>query len=118
MKPRPARRARPYAVLLANALRGSKWALPQVLLVGEQVTRGPGCVEVLRVADLRIEDRCVRAAMARLDVGDTQTVRGFLWAKKTERKDVLDLAPSLPAFERLWAHLLDVYGGNIPLWAS
>lgn len=72
--------ARPNdALRLANSIRANRFILPQRLLVGKQITRGPSPVRVLRFGPYQVRDFALRKVILSLSASDLRSVRSYLW---------------------------------------
>lgn len=77
----PAQPAPPnYALRLANAIRSNRFRLPQVDMLGEQVTKGPSPVRLLHFGSYRVRDFALFKVISELEDCDRSEIRRYLWS--------------------------------------
>lgn len=67
------------AYLLAVAIRRNQFVLPQVLLLGEQVTKGPSPVRYLQFDRYEVPDYALKKVISQLSNEEKQYVQQYLW---------------------------------------
>lgn len=107
----PAQRPpRNHALSLANAIRSNRFYLPQVELLGKQVTKGWHHVRVLEFGPYRVRDFALFKVISELEDSDRSEIRRYLWAETPmvrEGDKWIELSPPFPsqteeAFERVF----------------
>lgn len=71
---------RSYPLKLANAMRSSRFGLPQVELLGKQMTPGPSPVRYLHFSKYEVPDYALRKVIKELDETDQSAIRAYLWS--------------------------------------
>lgn len=112
------------ALKLANSIRESKFILPQVELLGKQMTKGPGHIRMLRFDRYEVADVALFKVIKEMDADDRQRIQGYLWAApkfmtSPETKMPVELDPPFAAaeesFKRLF-RILDQIGALQEVW--
>lgn len=69
-----------YPLLLANSIRANRFSLPQIDLVGKQVTQGPSPVRWLHFSRYEVPDYALRKVIRELGKDDQRAIRVYLWS--------------------------------------
>ena len=68
-----------YALLLANSIRANRFVLPQVEMLGKQMTQGPSPVRILHFGPFEVPDFALQKVIRELDEADIRAIRSYLW---------------------------------------
>lgn len=78
---------RNYPLRLANAIRSNRFSLPQVEMLGRQMTQGPSPVRWLHFSQYEVPDYALRKVITELDESDQRAIRAYLWSNGDMRYD-------------------------------
>lgn len=96
----------------AGCFRANRFRLPQIDLVGKQMTQAPSPVRVLHFGRYEVPDYALQKVIRELDESDQRLIRAYLWSNGEVIYDAVDrkyveLDPPFPrdterAFKRVF----------------
>lgn len=98
---------------LAQNLRNSEWKIPQVLLLGELMTKAPDVDRTLRVGRWIIHERDLYRVLHSINAQSITQIREYCWFNRytwdKDKKQAVSLLPTYElaeaAFDELWRAL-------------